>query len=309
MRNREIPVLLVIFNRPKTTIKVLDAIRSIAPKRLYIASDGPRPTKDGEEDIVLELRKISTKISWDCDVKTLFRKENLGCGRSVKEAIDWFFHHEECGIILEDDTVPTVDFYEFCTVLLDRYKKDHRVGMIAGTNHLSYNMGDYSYCFSKNKACWGWATWRRSWENMDLDMSWRQTPYTNAIIKNMGLTRYSMRHWKNALRLIDDRLVDAWDWQWYFSLSAQNQLCIFPRVNLVANIGFGPDATHTFGSPKNEYLIRGDLDFPLIHPDFLVPDIKYDEVFEFEKMKEKFRIGKFIPIRIKGLLKKILRLG
>ena len=106
-------ILFLVFNRPETTSKVFSAIRSIKPSRLYLASDGPRENKEGEKEKVNSVRKIVTDVDWQCDVKTLFREKNLGCGKGVSEAISWFFQNEKEGIILEDDDLPHKDFLYF----------------------------------------------------------------------------------------------------------------------------------------------------------------------------------------------------
>ena len=300
-------VLFLVFNRPDTTAQVFEAIRKVKPPRLYVAADGPRPNREGEAERVAQVRDIATAVDWPCEVKTLFREENLGCGPAVKKAIDWFFETESAGVILEDDTVPTTDFFAFCCELLRKYNNDDRVGMIAGTNHTFYKPDNSSYVFSRNKACWGWATWKRAWKNMDFDMTWRNTPQACSVRKNMGYTKVHHKHWENALRAIDANRVNAWDWHWYFSISAQNQLTIFPKVNLVSNIGFGDDSTHTKGQPKNEYIKTGIMDFPLVHPKFVCPDYEYDGTFEKIKMGGSNGVRNYIPQPLKKILRAIFK--
>ena len=309
LQNKELKtaVLFLVFNRPDTTRQVFEAIRQAKPPRLYVAADGPREGKLGEVELVKKVRTIATAVDWPCEVKTLFRQRNLGCGPAVKSAIDWFFEAESAGIILEDDTVPTKDFFDFCCELLKKYHDDDRVGMIAGTNHTVYKRDNASYVFSRNKACWGWATWQRAWKNMDFDMTWRSTSQASSVKKNMGSTMRHFQHWENTLRAIDTKLVNAWDWHWYFSIASQNQLTIFPPVNLVSNIGFGNDATHTKGHNKTEYIKTSIIDFPLKHPKFICPDYDYDETFERVKMDGSRGIRKYIPQTLKRLLRAILR--
>ncbi len=284
-RPLETAVLFLVFNRPETTVRVFDAIRKARPSRLYVAADGPREGRAGEAELVEHVRKIATAVDWQCEVKTLFRDQNLGCGPSVKNAIDWFFSYESEGIILEDDTVPSLSFFYFCESLLNDYNNDARIGMIAGTNHVNYCTTGRSFCFSKNKACWGWATWRRAWDNMDIDMQWLNSEQKKDILKNMGCKKLSQSFWKKSIGCIKNKKVNTWDWQWYFTLSMNNQLTIFPKKNLVSNIGFGKDATHTFGVAKKEYLIKEEIEFPLVHPQYVVPDYSFDYKFENSKLK------------------------
>ena len=112
-------VLFIIFKRYETANRVFEVIRQAKPPRLYIAADGPRKNVKDEYEKCMNTRKIVEKVDWDCEVKTLFRDENLGCGLNVSGAINWLFEHEEDGIILEDDCLPDLTFFSFCEELLD----------------------------------------------------------------------------------------------------------------------------------------------------------------------------------------------
>ena len=299
-------VLFLVFNRLDTTKQVFEAIRQAKPPRLYVAADGARANKEGEAEKVQAVRDyIMQNIDWECEVKTLFRETNLGCGNNINQSIAWFFKHEEFGIILEDDCLAEQSFFWYCETLLLKYKDDQRVGMIAGTNHVGSCFSE-SYCFSKYKACWGWASWRRAWANMDLEMRWRKSSQAEDIIKNMGYSAISEKHWIHAIDSIDRKVVDAWDWQWYFTVSANNQLTIFPQCNLISNLGFGDDATHTRGSAPAKYLLTKQLPFPIIHPQYILQNTRYDQMFEEIKIKNK-SLKRFIPRAIKNFLKKFLK--
>ena len=112
-------VLFIIFNRPDTTKKVFDQIKAGKPGRLYIAADGPRMNRPGEEVLCRQTREIINDVDWPCEVKTLFRQTNQGCKEAVSSAIAWFFENEEEGIILEDDCLPNNSFFRFCDTLLE----------------------------------------------------------------------------------------------------------------------------------------------------------------------------------------------
>ena len=109
-------ILFLVFNRPDTTTKVFQMIRQAKPPRLYIAADGPRKNKEGEEEKIAKVRAIVNNIDWPCEVKTLFRDKNLGCKKAISEAITWFFKNEDQGIILEDDCLPHLDFFSYCEI-------------------------------------------------------------------------------------------------------------------------------------------------------------------------------------------------
>lgn len=305
----DIPILFIFFNRLDVAKTTFERIRDAQPSKLYLAQDGYRKERGEEErENVLRIREmILSMIDWPCDVKTLFRPENVGCSMGVKTAIDWMFESEACGIILEDDCVVHPSFWPYMQALLSRYAHDQRIGMIAGYNPLGQIYSDASYTFSHYKACWGWATWKRAWDYMDIDMKWRSTKSYDNILHNMSGMGRDKFYWKYRLKAIDEHYVDAWDWQWYFTMSSQNQLCAFPLCNLVCNIGFGNDATHTNIMSSSKAVTDG-LDFPLRHPDYIVSNAKFDEKFYKYNNCIYNRIIQRIPFSVKRWLKnKILK--
>lgn len=207
----------------------------------------------------------------------MYRDENLGCKYGPYESISWFFEHEEEGMILEDDCVPDLTFFPFVREMLVKYRNDNRISMIAGHSEVSIPLTT-SYVFSRFKACWGWATWKRAWLNIDLELE--NYDYRKEVAPLMVYDQRRVAHWLTALDLIDQNKVNAWDWPWYFSQTAQSQLCIFPSKNMVANIGFGEDGTHCLGEPPAEAITSYSLDFPLIHPKTIVVDWQFEKEFE-----------------------------
>lgn len=302
----KVPVLFLVFNRLNSARRVFEEIRRVKPPKLYLAADGPRPDYPGEAEKVQAVRNfLLESVDWNCQVYTLFRDENKGCGKAVYEAIEWFFGLEEEGIILEDDVLPVQSFFWFCQELLQRFRNDERIAMISGNNHIGYNPQFQSYIFSKYKGCWGWASWRRAWKNMDFEMKWLESSFRDKIIRNMGFGKSSEKHWSNAIHFIKNGRVNTWDWQWYFSIAANNQLCIFPSVNLAGNIGFGEGATHTVGKPRKSFILKEEMVFPLLHPQYVVPDIDHDRLFERKKIKDS-KIKRLVPAFLKNSVKKLV---
>ena len=239
-------VLLLLFNRPDTTTHVFEKIRQIKPQRLYVASDGPREGYDGEIEKITKAREIATKVDWPCEVKTLFRDKNLGCKRGVSTAITWFFEHEEQGIILEDDCVPHLDFFIFCENLLEHHAKDKRVSIISGNNFQNGQWrGDTSYYFSKYNHIWGWATWRRAWNDYQGDIKfWPEWSNSKAWLNYMP-DKVERKDWKKIFDQVYAGQIDSWAYPWTASTWYKNGLTATPNINLVSNIGFGDEATHT----------------------------------------------------------------
>ena len=271
-------ILFLVFNRPEITSQVFNAVRRARPASLYVAADGPRADRAGEVELVERVRKIATAVDWPCDVKTLFRKSNLGCKLAVSGAITWFFEHEEEGIIIEDDCLPHLDFFNFCENLLDYYRDDESVHVITGNNFQNgQQRGTGTYYFSKYNHCWGWATWRRAWKNYQGDLlfwpSWKQSDDWRANCPD----KVERRYWEKIFDLVHAGGIDSWAYPW--------TACVWKHggvtVNLVTNICFGADATHTYDPSASQASLPAVGLTDLIHPDSVLQDLAADRyVFE-----------------------------
>jgi len=252
------PLLFLVFNRLDTTKKVFEEIRKAKPKQLFIASDGPRKTKEDEEKVVEQIRKyVLSNIDWKCNVKTLFRKNNLGCKYAVSSAIDWFFENVEQGIILEDDCLPSQSFFRFCRELLEKYKDDERIMQISGTNVEGKTAIKESYFFTPCFNAWGWATWRRAWKKYDVEMKdWKifrfSIDFFN-IVRNYSLIE-KLKSWR-LYQLTYSKKINTWDYQWIFMCLRNKGLCIIPQKNMITNLGF-KIGTHTTNYRKTEKTLK-----------------------------------------------------
>lgn len=280
------PILFLIFKRPDVTAQVFAAIRQAQPSKLYIAVDGPRPDKTGEADKVAQTRELVLNgIDWPCEVKTLLRDTNLGCRMAVSSAIDWFFEQEEAGIILEDDCLPDQSFFRFCEELLDYYRHDTRIMAISGNNfQQGQQRGLYSYYFSQLPHCWGWATWRRAWrmyhvaiehfEEIMAEPTYRE--FTHHTLANVAWRSFFMKTYHHE--------IDSWAYLWTFANFVNHAFTILPQYNLVKNIGFGEEATHTIDKGKKLSIEAASIVFPLHHSPYMclhkeAEDFTYAELF------------------------------
>lgn len=276
------PILFLIFNRLDTTKQVFERIRKTAPAKLYIASDGPRDNREGEEEKVNVVRDYVLKsIDWNCEVKTLFREKNLGCGKAVSQAITWFFENEKMGIILEDDILADLSFFRLCDELLKKYKDDDRIGQIGGFNVIDKELESNEYYFSKYPQIWGWASWRRAWADYDFTISsWEKLRNTDFVYRAFSNKYFAKERIETYNKTYNSRgeYYNTWDFQWTFCNLVQNRLTIIPGCNLITNIGFNKDATHTFvkKDPRNN-IQRGEIIFPLKHPVSFICDSRRDK--------------------------------
>lgn len=269
------PILLIGFNRPDLMQEQIEAIRPAKPERLYIAVDGPR---EGHQDEMLRCSEVCDcvkQVDWSCEVKTLFRDQNLGCKVSVSGAITWFFENEESGIVLEDDCRPTLDFLRFASEMLIRYRDNERVGLVTGFNNFNLQRDSVSsYHFSEHLDIWGWASWRRVWERYDVTAA-RYQADANRIITESKMTRYYKRFILKGLRDALEGTISTWDFQFFLAFMANKWLCVVPRVRLTTNAGLDDkNATHTGGYNyfAQAYSCPGSLEFPLVHPESIVCD-------------------------------------
>lgn len=268
------PLLFLVFNRPETTARVFEAIRRARPPRLYVAADGPRPHREGEAELCRQTRAIATAVDWPCEVKTLFREKNLGCGRAVAGAVSWFFEQEPEGVILEDDVLPHPDFFCFCDALLERYRDDARIMHISGDNfQLGLRRGAASYYFSTFTHVWGWASWARAWKHFDLSLP-GLTGFVREGLPGLIAESEGREHVRRELLRTRAGELDTWDYPWSYAILRQGGLCAMPNHNLVSNIGFG-GGTHCLSTDIWAYLEPAPLP-ELIHPERVEADGEAD---------------------------------
>lgn len=290
------PILFLVFNRPDTTARVFEAIAKQQPKYLYIAADGPRLNKAGEAYLCEKVREIASNVTWPCEVKTLYRNENLGCKVAVSSAIDWFFSQVEEGIILEDDCLPHEDFFVFCEEMLKKYR--HRYDVMHINGFLPVFQTNRPR-FSNYISIWGWATWRRAWSLYDVNASYYTSfKYQNQLKKIFPTNYYLIESF------IDEVIkgnYNTWDLQWALGIHVYFGKSILPNKNLVTNIGFEDNSTHTKTSDKNRLSIEVNDEKLLTEIDFSLKKTETldDEIIKyFNHDNEIIRLIRFLKSKL-----------
>lgn len=298
------PILFLIFNRPDTTQRVFEAIRQAKPARLFVAADGPREDRPGEAEKCAQARSIIENVDWDCEVVTLFRVNNLGCRKAVSSAIDWFFENVEEGIILEDDCLPSQSFFRYCQELLEYYRNDTRIMQICGTNVLKeWDRSGYSYFFSNYGPIWGWASWRRAWKHYDVDMKLWPEIKGKKFYEDFSQNKEEAEYRQSLYDKVFSGEIDTWDYQWGFAKMINAGLSITPVKNMISNIGFREDATHTKSIAPSANLLINEVEFPLKHPLCVVRDRVYDASYNLTYLPGKTNVkGDFVN-KIKSYIK------
>lgn len=296
------PVLFIIFNRPDTTLQVFNQIRAAKPPRLYIAADGARKGHATDAERSEAARAVATQVDWECEVKTLFRENNLGCKYAVSSAIDWFFEHEEEGIILEDDCLPATSFFRYCDTLLARYRHDTRINNITGTNLQQGKIwGDDTYYFSNYSNIWGWASWRRVWQKYSVSLSQYNEADAEQQLKKVFTDKFLAADWFKIFKEVKAGKIDTWDYQLTFMTFFENAMCITPNINQITNIGFRPDATHTPDPNNHNANLPVSEIGEITHPHYFLPEKEADYFIlrkdfdldirwkRYHKLKNRFR--------------------
>jgi hypothetical protein len=300
------PILLIAFNRPFHTGIVLDRLAQLQPKQLYVVGDGPRTSHAEDKAKVEAVREtIFKKVTWECELKTLFREDNLGCGRGPAAAINWFFENVEQGIILEDDCLPSISFFNFCEILLTDFRDDKEIFAISGFNACGEWCSEILDYFFSDGGNWGWATWRRAWTLFDYSMnSWLTI---NDRDKQKVLAYYP--NFPQIFKKIVDEDYDAWDIQWHYTRIFFNGLTITPSKNLVQNIGFDKFATHTTSNNVGFASVLATeiaIKQPLRGPEQRAIDMEFRK--EFLRVSNAIILPKYglanLKQRVRGLLKK-----
>ena len=287
----DIPVLLIFFTRPDTFRAVFEKVRAARPSTLFLACDGPREGNDTDVQKIEECKKIAENIDWNCTVYQNYAERNMGCGMRPQSAISWAFETVDRLVILEDDCVPSNSFFGYAAELLEKYKDDERIGMISGLNHFKeWDCGGNSYCFTRNGAIWGWATWRRVWEKYDYSVNAINDNYTKRLLEyNLTGTKAAKKAKIKRIKNTNNRVksgeaVSYWDFQFGFLKVTNSYLQIVPACNQITNIGVGEGATHFSRVTQNKwekgmlyFMPSEELDLPLTHPKTVMCDYRYTE--------------------------------
>lgn len=297
------PVALIIFNRPEPTAQVFEAIRRARPTHLVVIADGPRAGKPGEAELCAKARAITETVDWPCLITRHYADENLGCRNRVASGLDLVFSEFERAIILEDDCLPEPTFFRFCDELLERYNNDRRVMAIAGDNFLFGNQQiEYSYYFSRYPHVWGWATWRRAWQHYDVQIADWPRLLEQDWLKQFFQGRTAIKFWRDAFQSVYEGRIDTWDYQWTYACWRQGGLTALPRTNLISNIGFGADATHTRRRSHFSNMAVEPVKFPLLHP----PEVMRNEQADAYTQRHNFNLSWLG--RARRALKRLLQL-
>jgi hypothetical protein len=273
------PVLLIVFNRLDLVKKQVELLRKLPLHKLFVVADGPRIEKK-EEDKCNQVRRLIDSANWQCKVYKDYATTNMGCANRIVSGISWVLEQVDRAVILEDDCLADPSMFRYCSELLERYKDDDRIMQICGTQPFREIKSSTSYLFSRHVSGWGWATWSRAWRYFDIQIKISNEEKQRLLEKYLFHNEDAIAYWKNAIEMTITKKIDAWDYPWQLCVWKKNGIAIFPRQNLVKNVGFRKDATHTCDeTSKWANIPVYGLSFPLIHPLSVDIDEQFDKRF------------------------------
>ncbi len=309
---KQTPVAYIVFNRPQHTEKTFAVLREQQPSHLFIIADGPRAGHLTDIERCAAVRQIVANVDWPCEVYRKYAESNLGLKNNVSQGLDWVFSQVERAIVLEDDCVAHPDFFRFCDELLERYADDERVSVITGNNFQNgQHHGEASYYFSKYNHCWGWASWRRAWQhyqgNVPFWPDWSRSDDWRQKMPDVVERRY----WSKIFERVHAGKIDnSWAYPWTASVWHYGGLTATPNVNLVSNIGFGPDSTHTASadSPQAAMATSSIGKGKLRHPTAIAQDLVADRYnFDHTFYGQNLRFPRVLYFLLRSLLGRAYR--
>lgn len=298
-----VPVLLVAFNRPDTTQIVFGKIREVKPAKLYVAVDGPRKTREGEANLVTEVKQIVQNVDWQCETHYRFNDKNLGAEITVSSAISWVFEKEEYAIILEDDIVAPLSFFRFAEQMLIKYRNEERIATITGSNTTPIELpNDEDYFFAKYGHSWGWATWKRAWKGFDLYVTVPDEHLTMSFLSTITNSKAESRHYKKLFTALKKRGPgnSTWDHSGLYYFRINQKLSIIPRVNLTSNIGI--HGLHAKGETEHHFQPVDEGFVVRKHPEKVECNVEFDKHHFKSHIHKKTSFYKRVIRRLKRII-------
>ena len=307
----DVPVAIIIYNRPTHTQTLINSLRLQKPKKVYAIADGPKNASELDKDLVGKSRAALQAIDWPCDIQEVFADSNLGLRQRVLSGLDVVFENEERAIILEDDCIPDSTFFKYCEELLVRYEFEKNVGIISGHNAATFANSGNSYFFSSFTPIWGWATWGRTWrEFRKADQLEKWSKNEIADVLSTFTTRFFRKQFSKMMLAAEK--LNTWDISFAVFLRQKRFVNAIPSVSLISNIGFGQQSTHTKFKPFDIEIKSGRLTFPLKHPEGVSEDPSYEPTLYRKKLSSWLsypvlhpveflrRMFKFLTLRLRG---------
>jgi hypothetical protein len=228
--------LVLAFNRAEATELLINKLISFGVSNIYISVDGPRNPRDLEAQKRILEYLASKNQDLGVSIKIKRNVDNLGLAVAILSALNWFFANEKCGYILEDDLDFNSDFLDFCDHALVHFDQDPEVWLVSGNQ---YSLDPNPGIWVNYPLIWGWATWRRKWEEIEKQILERQ------LVSDQSIQLKVISFWQLGNWRAQKGIIDSWAVPFAANMRLQKKFCLLPPVNLVSNIGVEDSASHT----------------------------------------------------------------
>lgn len=246
------------FNRPDCTAQVFESIRSVKPRKLYVAIDGPRPGRKDDVENRNKVLEIVKNVDWDCESKYLIHDKNLGCSLSGVTAWRWFFGFEDRMLFIEDDGLGGDSAFWFMDEMLERFKDDDRI-LNVGVGNFGLKQGDSTYFFTRKSATtYFMGTWKRVLDKYDYDLStysglkWKRSFQKHFV--SLGEYLIATTNFDKYVKSVKEgRRENTYDLQLDYMAYKDDMYSVNPNYNLVSNIGFESGANTNYSKESKIY--------------------------------------------------------
>ena len=285
----DVPVRVNIWIRPESQRRPFEVLRQARPSVMFFISDGGRNEKEWEA--IRQNRAVfENEIDWECTVYKIFEDTNNGLYAMGRKGAALIWSKVDRCIFLEDDQLPSVSYFQYCAELLEKYKDDTRIVSICAMNYAGvWEPANSDYFFAERGPIWGQATWKRSYEQRDMELNYGKDPYV------MALLRKNLKKDKNILVDIEGYAknprhgghIPGTEFLNRMLVCSQHQLYIIPKYNMMCNIGCTEEGTHSSEYRLLPRAIKGlfnmktyECDFPLKHANYVIADGDYKNLEE-----------------------------
>lgn len=235
------PVVIFGFNRPDAFARMVASLKNnvgFEEYPIYVYIDGPR----GEHDIdrIAEVETQARLLTENVHVSDT----NKGLGNSIIKGVSEVISKYGKAIVLEDDLVLMPGFLQYMEDGLSLYSEDKRVFSVCGyglkVKQPKGYVGDVYLC--NRSSSWGWATWADRWKSVD----WTVSDF-NELQRSRSLRREFNKGGSDMYGMLRGYMEGknkSWAIRFCYSQFRQKKYSVHPFKSLVANEGFGVDATN-----------------------------------------------------------------
>ena len=243
------PIALFVYNRIdhlKKTIKSLKQNKLSIKSDLIIFSDYAKNKNDIKN--VLEVRKYIKKLKGFKKIEIYERNKNFGLSKNIISGVSMILKKYKNIIVIEDDLILDKFFLNFMNDGLKLFKNHKKIASIHGYIYpANFSSQIPDYFFFKGADCWGWATWKRSWNIFEKNGKKLKNFINQKNLKKEFNFNGSYNYYKMLVEQIKGK-NDSWAIRWYASAFIKQMYTLYPKKTFVKNIGTDGSGTHGAGN-------------------------------------------------------------